>query len=59
MVNTLIFSGLSLAVGAFASITTVVGAGLTLVFISGIIWGADRKFDFEKTLIEKVLEVFE
>ena len=45
--------------GAFASITTVVGAGLTLVFISGVVWGADRWLDFEKTLIEKVLEFVE
>ena len=57
--NALIVAGVSLVVGMAFSVTSVVVMGLTLVIISGIIWIADRELDFEKTLIEKVLEFVE
>ena len=56
MVNALIVAGVSLGVGMIGSITAVVAIGLTLVISSGIIWIVDRTFDFEKILIEKMLE---
>ena len=59
LVNALIVAGVSVGVGMLFSVTAVVGIGLTLAVSSFVIWGADRWFDFEKILIEKVLETVE
>ena len=56
LVNALIVAGVSLVAGVFVT-SSVLAMGLTLVVSNFSIWLIDRTFDFEKMLINKVLDI--
>ncbi len=59
LVNVLAVAGTALAIGTLAVPTTVLGAAMILVSASLFIWTVDQTTDFEKKLLDLVLENFD
>ena len=59
LVNVLVVAGTALAIGTLAVPTTVLGTAMILVSASLFIWTVDQTTDFEKKLVNLVLENFD
>ncbi|EGQ7796279.1 hypothetical protein RG677_004802 [Vibrio parahaemolyticus] len=59
LVNVLAVAGTALAIGTLAVPTTVLGTAMILVSASLFIWTVDQATDFEKKLVDLVLENFD
>ncbi|EHK7403225.1 PAAR domain-containing protein [Vibrio parahaemolyticus] len=59
LVNVLAVAGTALAIGTLAVPTTVLGTAMILVSASLFIWTVDQTTDFEKKLVDLVLENFD